>query len=281
MLSVFDYKALPSEYGRDFAGDIPPTTAGEDLFVRGSLAATVYGIAIRDETFYRRLRKVISRNICAGIYFSKQRQRAQNIMLKLDQHTQTKAPEIPESRIVNVRECARTLRLIVDQICESRDSRASREPLGAGVISKVAEILVEILHEVVCNRNKNVYENNTEKRGDKEHERDRNLYTYLIGNPPRFDESYPLGMRNLFIIDRLHDFPTDEWSHLLERLTTIADQIRENTPDDQHSSNPYLARLNDLIREYNDDHFEPSLSSYGHRRPTVDSPRDSQRRRVD
>lgn len=280
MLSAFDYKELPSEYSRKFADDIPAATAGEGLFVPRSLAATVYGIAIRDETFYRRLRKVVSRDVCAASYFSKQRQRAQEVMLKLDQHAQAEASENPEFKNFSVRECAKALRDIVDEICESRNSRASGGALGAGVISKVAEILVEILHEVVCNRNKNVYENSMGKRGISEHVRDRNLYTYLIGDPPRFDEKYPSGMRNLFIVDRLHEFPANEWRHLLERLTTIADQIRDNTPDGQLASKPYLAKLSDLIREYDADHFEPSLSGYLHRRPTVDSPRDSRRRRV-
>ena len=81
MLSVFDSKALPSEYGQGFNDDAPAAASGEELYVRGDLAATIYGIAIRDETFFRRLRKVVSRDICADSYFSKQERRAKDTMI--------------------------------------------------------------------------------------------------------------------------------------------------------------------------------------------------------
>lgn len=267
ILSTFDRKMLPREYSKYLANSPPATASGRELLVPGNLASTIYRIAIRDETFYRRLRKVVSQDICADVYFSKQMQGAKGIILSLDQPVENRMP---------VGECANRLRYIVHQLCESRDSRASREPLGAEVISKLAEILVDILHEVVCNRNKNVHE----KLEDGEHERDRNLYTYLIGDPPKPDESAPFGLRDFFIIDRLFSFPVNEWKHLLERLTTISEHVRENE-EDQPSSRAYLMRLNELIRGYNEDYFEPSLSSWRHRRPTIDSPRESQRMRVD
>lgn len=279
MLSVFDPKALPSEYGRDFADDGPATACGEELFAHRNLAATVYRLAIRDETFYRRLRRVVSRDICASSYFVKQGSRANDVMSKLDRYAEVGPPETPQSRNVDVRECARTLRLIVHQICVGRDSRASRESLGAAVISKVAEILVDVLYEVVCKRNRNIYENSTWTQGAEGHERDRNLYTYLIGNPPRLDLSAPPGMRDDFIIDRLGEFPVNEWSHLVDRLVTIADCIRENCANEP-ASVAYATKLRQIIRRYPEASFDPPSEVLLHRTPSASGEPEKKRGRI-
>lgn len=282
MLSVFDRRALPEEYGLAFSDDASGTAFPERLFVPGNLAATIYGIATRDEIFYRRLRRVVTRDICATSYFSKQRSRAREAMLRLDRYVERGPSEAPDSTDVDVPECARVLRLLVHQICEDRDARASREPLGAATIKKVAETLVEILTEVVCDRNKDVYENITwERHVQEEHRRDRNLYTYLIGDRPTSDFSAPLGMGDSFIVDQLRDFPVLQWSHLLERLTTILDNIHENAPEGERGSMAFAGKLETMLREYTSDAFEPSSSSVQRRRPTLSSPPASQRRRVD
>lgn len=282
MLSVFDPHELPEEYGVTFSDDVSASAFSERLFVPGDLAATIYGIAIRDETFYRRLRRVVTRDICAVSYFSKQRSRAREAMLRLDRFVEIGPSGAPESRDVDVPECARILRLIVHQICKDRDSRASGDPLEAATIKKVAETLVEILNEVVCDRNKDVYKDITwERPVQEEHRRDRNLYTYLIGDRPTSDFSAPLGMEDNFIIDQLRDLPVLQWSHLLERLTTILDHIHENAPEEERGSMAFAEKLETMLREYTSDAFEPSSSSVQRRRPTLTSPPASQRRRVD
>lgn len=282
ILSVFDRHALPEEYGLAFSDDTPATAFSERLFVPGNLAATIYGIAIRDEIFYRRLRRVVTRDICAVSYFSKQRSRAREAMCRLDLYVEKGPSDAPESRDVDVPECARILRLIVHQVCKDRDARASKEPLGAATIKKVAETLVEILTEVVCKRNEDVYEDVTwERPVHEEHRRDRNLYTYLIGDRPTSDLSTPIGLGDNFIIDQLRDFPVLQWSHLLERLTTILDHIHENAPEGERGSMAFAEQLETLLREYTSDAFEPSSSSVQRRRPTLSSPPASQRRRVD
>lgn len=282
ILSVFDRTALPEEYGLNFPDDDPAMVDTEELFVPGNLAATIYGIAMCDEAFCQRLRRVVTYKVCATSYFSKQRARAREVMLSLDRYVKSGPSELSESNIVDVPECARTLRLIVHQICKARDARASWEPLGAATVRNVAEILVEILTEVVCNRNENVYENvSWEREVINEHRRDRNLYTYLIGNRPISDISSPRGMGDNFIIDQLHHFPAMEWRHLLERLTTILDHIHEDTPDEEHGSIAYAERLETMLHGYTSDAFEPSSSSVQRRRPTPTSPPASQRRRVE
>lgn len=202
-------------------------------------------------------------------------------MRRLDQFVERGPSGAPESRDIDVPECARILRLIVHQICKDRDARAAREPLGAVTIKKVAETLVEILTEVVCYRNKDVYEDTWERHVQEEHKRDRNLYTNLIGDCPTSDISAPLGTGENFVIDRLREFPVLEWSHLLERLTTILDHIHENAPEGERGSMAFAEKLESILREYTSDAFEPSSSSVQRMRPTLTSPPASQRRRVD
>ena len=277
MLSVFDRDLLPSELGQRFPEEIP--AADSELLVPGNLVATIYGLAVCDDVFFRRLRKVIGPEVCAGVYYAKQHRRAKEIMMRLDQYAQNGPSNSPRTRDVDVGQCARTLRLIVHQICEDRDSRLSKEPLGAAITSKIAEILVEILYEVVCNRNRDVYEESTWKE-TQDHERDHNLYTYLIGNPPKYDTAVPAGMVDDFVIDRLHEFPAHEWSHLLEHLTTIQDSIHENTSGRERASVKYAGKLEAMLRDYTNTAFEPSSSSARRRLPTLESTQERQRRRV-
>lgn len=278
MLSVFDRKALPLEYGGDFPEHADASASGTELFVRGSLAATIYGVAIRDETFFRRLRKVITRDICAGSYFWKQWAKARELMSHLDGFAELGPSRPVEAGDVNVPGCARGLRLIVHQIFENRDFRTARGPLGSEVISKAAEILVEILYEVVCNRNKDIFGRIPGEPVAEDYERDHNLFMYLIGNPPHLDSSVPVAMGDDFIIDRFRDIPATEWSHLLERLTTIIDAIHEHAPREERAL-AYAAKLENMLGEYTTDADEPSSNSARRRRPSVSSPRESLRRR--
>lgn len=281
ILSVFDPKALPAVYGRNFGGVEVHARASQKLYVPGNLAATIYEIAIRDEAFYRRLRKVVTRDICATSYFTKQRLRAGEMMSSLDRFVMGGHSESPEFKDMDVPECARNLRLIVHQICTNRDVRASQGPLGAVTGMNAAEILVEILAEVVCDRDKDIYEGVWEQ-DDNEPRRNRNLYLYLIGDPPISYDAEPFGMADDFIIDRIRGFPAMEWSHLLERLTTILDQILEKSADEDEvvasGSRSFARKLESILREYTEEVFEPSTSSGLRRRPTT-SPPASQRRR--
>lgn len=283
ILSVFDPKALPGDYGQIFQKDEVRAGTSENLYVPGNLAATIYEIAISDDAFYRRLRKVVTRDICAKSYFSKQQLRATEVMSRLDRFVKSGSFECPDVKDVDVPECARSIQLIVHQICTDRDARASKGPLGTLTSMNAAEILVDILAEVVCNRDKDVYEGQWE-RDDNEPRRNRNLYLYLIGDPPISDASAPFGMGDDFIIDRIRGFPTMEWSHLLERLTTILDHILEKCTDEDDTaargSKSYARKLDSILREYTEEVFEPSTSSGLRRRPMTSPPARQRRRYV-
>jgi len=278
MLSVFDSVALPQDYGRGFQ-EATTTASLEDLFVPGNLSATIYGLAVRDASIYKRLTKVISPDRCASSYYAKQRARAEEAMRSLGRYIRDGPSPNPATQDMDVPECARTFRMIVHQICQDRDSRTAKQPLSAAVITKVAEILVEILQQV-CNRDIDVYENITWPRvgANDEPERDRNLYMYLIGDPPR-DPSAPAWMNDDFVIDQLLNFPTNEWRHLVEPLTTLREEIYERAVEYGLPSIDYAAKLEAMLREYTNEAEEPSTSSV-QRRLTLESPRERQRRRM-
>ncbi|KAL8952299.1 MAG: hypothetical protein Q9222_001788 [Ikaeria aurantiellina] len=279
MLSVFDLIALPEDYGRNFDSS-PTSDASNKLYVPSNLPATIYRLAVQDEGVFRKLRRVISHDICATASFSKSRAKAREAFAALDVFLETGPSEGQQRNTQDIPRCARVLRNIVHQICGARDVRTSSGPLSASVVTKVAEILVEILQEV-CNRNEDVYYRISWERetSDNEPARDRNLYSYLIGHPPRFSSSAPSWMRETFVIDRLRQLPTNEWRHLIERLTSILDQMREHLSEEDDPPLAYT-KLERMIQEYTTEAFEPSSSSV-QRRPTLGDQRESQRRRFE
>ncbi|KAL8707903.1 MAG: hypothetical protein Q9220_007123 [cf. Caloplaca sp. 1 TL-2023] len=277
ILSVFDSATLPEDYGQNFDSN-PTSDALSELYVPNNLSATIYRLAVQDEGVFRRLRRVISHDICATATFSKLRARAQEAFAALDLFLEIGPSEGQHRDSQDIPQCAKLLRNVVHQICDARDVRTSSGPLSASVSTKVAEILAEILQEV-CNRNEDGYYRiswEREVRND-EPSRDRNLYSYLIGDPPRFSILAPSWMSETFVIDQLRRLPTNEWRHLIERLTSILDQMREHLPNEDDPPLAYV-KLERMIQEYTTEAFEPSSSSV-QRRPTTDYQRESHRRR--
>ena len=278
MLSVFDQVALPQEYGREFQ-DAPPSASLADLFVPGNLNFTIYRLAIRDDDFYKRLTKIISPDRCATRFYAKQRARAVDAMRSLGEYIRDGPSPNPMTRDMDVPECARIFRTIVHQICQDRDSRTAKQPLSASIITQVAETLVEILQQV-CDRDFDIYENITWPRvgADDEPDRNKNLYMYLIGDPPRYSSALAW-MNDDFVIDQLGDFPTNEWRHLIEPLTTIREEIHERALAYGHPSFAYADKLESMLREYTNEAEEPSTSSV-QRRLSDEQSRETQRRRI-
>ncbi|KAI4209443.1 MAG: hypothetical protein LQ351_007629 [Letrouitia transgressa] len=268
ILSVFDGHALSQEFGREFS-ELSTMGALPELYVPGNLAATIYRLAVRDEHLYKRLRKTVTHDTCAAVNFTKQGARAREAFRRFDHFVQHGPSEDSPGNSLNVPGCARVLRFTVDRIFQDLESRAQTGPLGSGVYSQVAEILVDILHDV-CNRNRDVYDAASEPW------RERNLYVYLIGDPPKFGSSTPSWMKDSFVVDRLHQIPTDEWKHLFERLANVLEQMHENMPDKGHPPLAYT-KLAEIMQDYTSEAFEPSSSSM-QRRPSDERGRKRPRR---
>ena len=265
MLSVFDREALPEEYLHNIP-DIPADTPIDRLFIPGDLGATIYRLAVRDESIYATLDRILHRDICARYYLMKQLRRARQAMLDLDRYADNGPSSNSLVHDMDVKECGRTLHRIVWEVCQDRESRISKGPLKLETRTMAPEVLIEIL-EGVCDHNRDI---------DSE-----NLYAYLISEPPR--PATPEERRD-FVIDQLRDFPPNEWKHLTERLNGIAEYVRQNAPHGRHWSIEYALKIDDMVNDYvsDADVFEPSsLSVQRQRRPTLSDERESQRPRFD
>lgn len=270
ILSSFDEGRTPSEYKRDLVDNEQPLISFDDILVQGSISATICRLAIYDEAFHWRLSQIVPRDVCARQYYIKQRQRAQLAVRWLD-HYARNGPQtgpardnIPEQwRDMDVPKCAGALRLLVHQMCEDRDRRTRNAPLDMGVESLLAETLTDLVQEV-CFHNRDIYEGSSWNRVQEptEQDRERNLYAYLIGNPP-LNPSFPPWMRDYFVIDQLRAFPVSEQRHLFGCLTSIKENVHERDADVMPASRAYVVMIEDMLRDYSyaTTADEPSSSS--------------------
>ena len=263
ILSSFDPTLLPEEFMYHYlVRPVPmrrPHPGG--THVPGSLPATIYHIAHRDDAFRERLQQAVPKDARANQYFEKQYTRARASLQQMTRHISTSSREqqhTDDDDIPDVALCAKTLRSIVHQMCSSRDARTAGAPLGIDIVRRLAEILVRLVAQVVT-LDKDLDPLRSVKQED-EHPRMTNLFLYLIGDPPK-DPALPPWMNDAFVIDRLRGYPSSEWSHLLELLTTIKDGIEEKDMEALPGAVEYAAKIDDMLRDYTATANEPSSSS--------------------
>jgi len=269
ILSSFDGDVIPTEFKNRFVDYPSPelSPVADRGLVRGSLPATIYHLACRDDAFYRRLQEVVPADVRATQYYQTQNARAQSALRRLSRYAETgPSAQQASDRNIDVPECARQLRYIVHSVYEDRNTRKAVAPLGLLVLRRLAEILARLVVQVV-RWDRDIYERASWDRDQplNEQPRERNLFTYLIGDPP-VDSALPHWMRDKFVIDRLRGFPYSEWSHLLELFTTIKDGIEEMDMDSVPGSFGYVATIDDMIQDYTATVYEPSSSSAQPRR---------------
>ena len=271
ILSSFDRDLIPGEFKHRFvdfpAPEMSPVDGGS--LVRDSLPATIYHLAFRDDALYVRLKQVVPHDIRAAQYYQTQYSRARKVLLLLSRYSQNgpSIQHVPENdRNIDVPECARRLRSIVDQICEDRDRRNALAPVDGDILRRLSAMLAELIRRIVA-LDRDIYATPAWARiqPPTENPRDRNLFVYLIGDPP-CDPELPHWMSDNFAIDRLSGFPTTEWSHLLELFTTIKDEIEEKDMDALPGSIAYVSVIDDMVQEYTSTADEPSSSSAQMRR---------------
>lgn len=264
MLSVFDPKALPREYLHDLP-EVSTEMPIDQLFVPGDLSATIYGLAMLDESVYYSLETVIHRDLCTRYYLIKQRRRVRQALRDLDRYAANGPTSNIEAQGMDVEECGRTLRRIGCEIWQDHESRLSKGLLQPETKTMAPEVLVEMLEGVVA-RNRDIY--------------GENLYVYLISEPPTTAHEE----NGDFVIDYLRNFPLQDWMHqtMNERLDRIAQFVRQNAPHGRHRTLLYASKIEGLLNDYvgRSDVFEPTSPLFSRpRRPTFDDERESQRPR--
>ena len=232
----------PEELEDEFVEDVSLLPSSE-ILVEGNLQATIYRLAMRDNGFYKRLQEIVPNDARAKQYYETLYLRAQEAMERLTTYA-TNGPRTP--RDLTIPECARVLRSLVHQMCQNKDARNAVAPLGAVVASRLAVILVRLIDRVV-DFNQDIYANARWNRIQpaNEHPRDRNLFAYLIGDPP--SPWVPDWKTDYFVIDRLRGFPVNEWEHLTERLDTIRWRIERLDTASFPMASPYAHQIDEML----------------------------------
>ena len=256
----------PEELKDEFVEDVLLLPSSE-ILVEGNLHATIYRLAMRDDGFYTRLQEIVPNDARAKQYYETLYIRAQEALERLTTYA-TNGSRSP--RDLTVPECARVLRSLVNQMCQNKDARNAVAPLGAVVASRLAVILVRLIDRVL-DLNQDIYANARWNRiaPANEHSRDRNLFAYLIGDPPT--PWAPDWKTDYFVIDRLRSFPLNEWEHLTERLDTIRWRIeRLDTTvfpmasryaqqiDEMLGNSTATTQIDAMLRDTTAPRFEPS-----------------------
>ena len=146
-------------------------------------------------------------------------------------------------------------------MCVDLNRRSANTPLDIGPVSLLAENLTGLVEEV-CRRNRDVYEGSrwNRDRNPREPDRERNLYSYLIGNPPLIP-SAPPWVRDCFVIGRLRAFSAEGRRHLFDRLAAVKEKSDTFEADDMPQSRACTARLEVLSNDYDTMADEPWSSS--------------------
>ena len=220
MLSVFDPKKLPEDYGADFIRDLPMTFESSEATVNpNSLPATIFGLARHDAVFRQHLREALNKDFCAVQVFRKLAAEAQKVFRLLDSYAQS-GPNYNESVVAR---CAGRLEEIVEKIVEYKDDRL---PLSASTKLEAAGVLVNILN-CVCDWNRDIYiDLSWQTRRVPDDEDDRNLYIKLIRSPLEDDDDPE--SEACFVVDALEDLPSEELRPLSGLLNMVLRKVQRN-----------------------------------------------------
>ena len=236
MISVLHPSKLWDEFD-DLYSTIPEAEPGNfhDLVVPGNLGLTIFGLAQHDSVFRERLRNAITEETCGDDFLTKLGGRSMSIFEDYDEYT-TRGPRF-DARFVDSSGTA--IRKVVAKVSAYRNGE--RAPTSNTFDAKSAELVLRILEEI-CSRNRDIYEHSTWQttEDDPEADRDCNLFANLIGSPPtRFRQTD-------FVLDLLTDeLPPDAWKHLVGRLESIAEKLREYRAPER-----FQGKLIDLIARY-------------------------------
>lgn len=238
VLSAFSPKVLPEDFRRDLVETTAQSRTPEQCVVQGDLEATIFRLAVHDDSVFTSICKAMPSGACAVIYFDKVQEQLRRLLADFDRYCATGETSVenasPGRGLFEVEEVVQQLRRSVSLLHTNIVLRAPYGSEGA------AKALVFIL-EAVAARNKDALEGNTWGRASfhGEDEDQRNLYHLLIGSDDMDLESDS----ELFVLDALSALPPGDLALHLPKLLEIRSKIEVNRAPKQ-----YLIRLGALIR---------------------------------
>lgn len=239
VLSAFSPKVLPEDFRQDLVETTAQTRTPEQCVVQGDFEATIFRLAVHDDSVFTSMCKAMPSGACAAIYFDKVQEQLRRLLADFDRYCATgERPadsSSPGRGPLEVDEVVQQLRRSVSRI---HANIALRAPYGS---EGAAKALVSIL-EAIAARNKDALEGNTWGRASfhGEDEDQRNLYHLLIGS----DDMDLDPDAELFVIDALCSLPPTDLAQHIPKLLDIRSKIEVNRAPKQ-----FLIRLGALIRQ--------------------------------
>jgi hypothetical protein len=247
---------LVEDYRRDIFDSTDDLTL-QDVLVPSDLEATLCRLLLNDDPMFFQFGALIPPSRREADFFRKMETRARNVCRLLDDYVQH-GPG-PTNQNHDLVWCAGALVDIVNHI---RNRLNDHRPLRPAARQEAAKVLVSIMHEVVINRNTDVYQNSDVPRRRKHGQplTDRNLYQRLIGSPCTHN---PHG--TAFVLDALQDLPEAQmFVEDLEDIWSVLDSVGWNSTDPCVVT--YRTKLAALItRLRGDGSVQPAQSTAGKR----------------
>lgn len=236
VLSAFSTKVLPEDYRQDLVETTTQARTAEQCVVQGDLEATIFRLAVHDDSVFGSLCKAMPAAACAAIYFDKVQEQSRQLLVNFDQYCLTgQLPADPSSGgVMEVDQVVAQLRRSVARISLNVANRTPHGTEGA------AKALVSILGSV-AQRNRDPLEGNCWNRTSfqNEDEDQRNLYHLLIGS-----EDMDLDPESeLFVLSALEALPMLDLSQFIRKLRDTQRMIEVS-----RAPRVYLIRLGALVR---------------------------------
>ncbi|KAF3398032.1 hypothetical protein F1880_005752 [Penicillium rolfsii] len=239
VLSAFSSKVLPEDFRRDLVETTTQTRTPEQCVVQGDFEATIFRLAVHDDSVFTSMCKAMPSGACAAIYFDKVQEQLRRLLADFDRYCATgERPADSSSPGRGRLEIDEVVQQLRDSVSRIHANIALRAPYGS---EGAAKALVSIL-EAIAARNKDALEGNAWGRTSfhGEDEDQRNLYHLLIGS----EDMYLDPEAELFVIDALCALPPSDFAQHIPKLLEIRSKIEVNRAPKQ-----FLIRLGALIRQ--------------------------------
>lgn len=238
VMSAFIPNILPEDFRQDLVETTTHTRTAEQCVVQGDLEATLFRLAVHDDSVLSSLCKAMPAGACAAIYFDKVQDQCRRLLRDFDRYCATgeRPTDLsPGGGIVEVKGVVDRLRRLVQYI---HLNIALRSPHGS---EGAAKALVSIL-ETVTGRNKDSLDGNTWGRTSfqGEDEDQRNIYHLLIGS----DDSVDDDDEDLFVIDALESLAPSDIFQFIGQLKSIQQRLEVN-----RAPKTFIFRLSALVRK--------------------------------
>lgn len=257
LLSAFNPKILSEDFRTDLTESTTQRRTTEQCVVQGDFEATIFRLAVHDDSVFTSLCKAMPSGACAAIYFDKVQERARRLLSDFDQYCATRQSldsSSPGGGIVEVDQVVSSLRRLVSRI---QNNITVRAPLGS---EGAAKALIWIL-DAISGRNRDPWEGHTRAQTSfhGEDEDQRNLYHLLIGS----EEMGVEADAELFVIDALETLPPPDLYQYVNMLRGIQRKVEVN-----RAPKVFLLRLGALIRDA-ESAGEPAAAGSGYKRPAT------------